>query len=88
MIITGLGLAPIGFTAGGLPACDTPIVKKLAGPAPSKGKFGLAYEHYKSLGDEETGIAMSVALEHWCNLKAIETLLATYINPLQVAAEN
>jgi len=37
MTISGLGLTPISFTAGGMPQSDTPVIKKLAGDNPSKG---------------------------------------------------
>jgi DNA polymerase-1 len=56
MIITGMGLEPISFTASGMPQADTPVIKKLAGKSPSQGKYGLAYEHFKKLGQEEEGI--------------------------------
>jgi len=58
------------------------VIKKLAGKSPSQGKFGLAYEHFKKLGQEDEGIQLSLALENWFNFKSIETLLTTYINPL------
>ena len=48
MEIKGFGLTPVSFTAGGMPQCDTPVIKKLAGKQPSKGEFGLAYDHFKS----------------------------------------
>ena len=50
MTIKGFGIKPISFTASGMPQADTPVIKKLAGDAPSKGKYGLAYEHFKALG--------------------------------------
>ena len=65
-----------------MPQCDTPVIKKLAGDAPSKGKYGLAYEHFKAIDQEYIGIEMSLALENWINFKGIETLLQTYIQPL------
>lgn len=52
MTIKGLGLPPVSFTTGGLPQADTPVIKKLAGNNPAKGKYGEAYEHYKKLGEE------------------------------------
>ena len=52
MDIAGFGLKPISFTASGMPQCDTPVIKKLAGDAPSKGKYGLAYEHFKAIDQE------------------------------------
>ena len=87
MKITGMGVKPIDFTASGMPACDTPVIKQLAGPAPSKGKFGLAYEHFKALGEEQKGIEMCLALEQWYSFKSIETLLQTYITPLKTTPD-
>lgn len=75
MIVRGMGIKIIDFTASGLPACDTPVIKQLAGSAPSKGKYGLAYDHFKALGQEQVGIEMCLALENWYNFKSIETLL-------------
>lgn len=83
MIVRGMGIKIVDSTTSGLPACDTPVIKQLAGTAPSKGKFGLAYDHFKALGQEQLGIDMCLALENWCNFKSIETLLGTYISPLQ-----
>ena len=83
MIITGLGLTPVNFTAGGMAQVDAIVVRKLAGKDPSKGIYGLAYEHFKELGQESLGIEMSHALDSWLNFKGIEKLLTTYINPLQ-----
>jgi len=83
MIITGMGMEPLSFTASGMPQADTPAIKKLAGKSPSQGKYGLAYEHFKKQGREDEGIEISLALENWVNFKSIETLLTTYINPLQ-----
>jgi DNA polymerase-1 len=56
MIIKGMGLEPLSFTSSGMPQADTPVIKKLAGKSPSQGKYGLAYEHFKKLGQEEQGI--------------------------------
>lgn len=37
----------------------------------------------KERGEEDLGIKMSVALDHWLKFKHIEKLLSTYIKPLQ-----
>lgn len=83
MIITGMGLAPLSFTAGGMAQVDAIVVRKLAGKDPSKGQYGLAYEHFLEKGQPEFGIEMCIALDHWLAFKGIEKLLSTYINPLQ-----
>ena len=46
MTISGLGLTPVNFTAGGMAQGDAIVVRKLAGKDPSKGIYGLAYEHF------------------------------------------
>ena len=88
MVIKGLGLKCLEMTATGLPQADSPAIKTLAGKAPSKGQYGQAYDHFKALGQEQQGIEMSLALEHWLNYKGIETLLTTYIWPLQEAPDS
>ena len=75
MKISGFGIPPIGYTASGMPACDSPIIKKLAGPDPENGKFGLAMDHFISIGQEEFGKELSIALGNWLKFKSIETLL-------------
>lgn len=82
MTISGLGLTPTDFTAGGMAQVDAIVIKKLAGNDPSKGQFGSAYDHFKERGMEEFGKEMSLALGHWLKFKGIEKLLSTYINPL------
>ena len=37
MIIRGMGLEPISFTASGIAQADAPVIRKLAGNDPSKG---------------------------------------------------
>jgi hypothetical protein len=50
MIIKGRGIKIVDLTASGMPACDSPVVRQLAGRAPTKGQYGLAYDHFKALG--------------------------------------
>lgn len=79
----GLGLPVVDKTDGGLPQADVHVIKKLAGSNPAKEKYGIAYDHFVALGDEEEGIRISKALHAWIKFKSIETLLQTYILPLQ-----
>jgi hypothetical protein len=81
MKVTGFGIYPLAYTASNLPACDTPVIKKLAGN-PDKGEYGLAYDHFKELDREEEGIETCKALDNWVKFKQIETLLSTFICPL------
>lgn len=87
MKIKGLGLPPLDFTPSGMPAADTPVIKILCGN-PEKGQYGKAYEHFKSLGKEEFGKECCEALNNWLKFKSIETLLVTYIMPLQEAPDS
>lgn len=61
------------------------MIKALAGSDPQNGKYGLAYEQMKKRNpsQEEEGIKLSIALDHWMKFKHIEKLLSTYIKPLQ-----
>jgi hypothetical protein len=58
------------------------VIRALAGKNPQKGNYGLAYEQFLERGDEEQGIRISIALDHWLQYKHIEKLLFTYIKPL------
>ena len=82
MEVKGLGLPFVDKTDGGLPQADVHVIKKLAGDNPTKGKYGIAYDHFLALGDEEQGKRISHALHAWIKFKQIETLLVTYILPL------
>ncbi len=81
MKIKGFGIPPVDYTASGMPSADAPAIKILAGN-PDAGKYGLAYDHFKSLGKEQEGIDACIALSNWLKFKQIETLLVTYIVPL------
>ena len=63
------------------------MIKKLAGKNPEKGEYGLAYDHFKALDNEAEGKKCSQALHSWLEFKSIETLLSTYILPLQNAVD-
>ena len=83
MSITGFGIPPLKYTPSGLPSADTDTIKKIAGD-PRNGKFGLAYDYFTNkLDEEEKGKELCFALDNWVRFKGIETLLATFIIPLQ-----
>ncbi len=82
MKIVGMGMPPISFTASGLPQADGPVIRALAGN-PEAGKYGKAYDFFKKKGMEEEGKECCEALNNWLKIKQIETLLTTYIMPLQ-----
>lgn len=62
------------------------MIKKLAGK-PQKGEYGEAYKFFKEKGMEEEGKRCCEALYKWTQFKGIETLLNTYIIPLQRAPD-
>ena len=62
MTITGLGIPPVKVTPNGLPSVDVDSLHQLAG-SPKEGKYGLAFEHFKSTGNEEFGKSLCEALE-------------------------
>jgi len=86
MKIKGLGIPIVDYTVSGMPAADSPVIKILAGN-PDKGQYGKAYDHFKSIGKEEEGKEICKALNSWLKFKQIETLLQTYIIPLQRAPD-
>ena len=51
MKIKGFGIPPVDYTASGMPSADGPAIKLLAGN-PDAGKYGLAYDYFKSFGKE------------------------------------
>eukprot|EP00347_Sterkiella_histriomuscorum_P005807 403355195 len=86
MKITGLGIPALDYTQSSLPSADTPVIKRLAG-RPDKGEFGEAYNFFLRQDKEEEGKECCWALWNWIQYKGIETLLNTYILPLQKAPD-
>ena len=82
MIIEGLGVTAPVFTASGLPSVDVHALKILAG-SPSEGNYGKAYDHFKKLDKEEFGKKLCHALEKLVEHRQNETLVQTYLKPLQ-----
>ena len=85
MTIKGLGLPVIDYTAAGLPSVDITVLKKLVGDQEKK-QEGLLYKFYKDKKEEEKGLAAQKAFESLMEHRSIETLLQTYILPLQDSA--
>ncbi|KAI9906221.1 hypothetical protein PsorP6_004573 [Peronosclerospora sorghi] len=84
--IRGLGIPPIQFTASGLPAASAEVLKELAGhPDADPPKYGRAYDHFK---DKEEGAAACVALKALFDISSINTMLNSFILPLQQLADN
>jgi DNA polymerase-1 len=82
LTVTGLGLEPVGRTVTGMPSVDAKALKMLAGD-PKNGKYGKAYEHFVNLGEEEKGKECCYALNSLVQYKSIETLINSFILPLQ-----
>ena len=80
--ITGLGLPCSNFTISGMPSVDAKSLNALSGD-PASSKFGVAYDYFLSKGQEALGKACCYALNSLVKYKAIETLINTYILPLQ-----
>lgn len=82
LTIKGLGLPCVQFTVSGMPSVDAKALKTLAGE-PSQGQYGTAFDYFKAQGQEAQGKACCYALDTIVKYKAIETLINTYILPLQ-----
>jgi DNA polymerase-1 len=82
MLIKGLGINPIEYTETGLPSADTNILKILAGDVKKK-NYGEAYKSLKAKGQEELGIAVCEGLGALLDYRSTETLIGTFIIPLQ-----
>lgn len=86
MKITGLGFTPLGYTLGGLPAIDQNIVKKMLIKEPN-GK-SLAYnQHFDKFKNEKRAQDFEEGLFSYEKFKNIETLLKTFIIPLQTSSD-
>ena len=87
MIIKGLGIQPLGFTKSGIPAIDQHIVKKML----EKEKNGQTYAYnqfMENFNDDLKAQGFERALQDYERYKSIETLLQTFIIPLQESADN
>jgi DNA polymerase-1 len=86
MYIKGLGLKPLGFTEGGLPAVDQHIVKDML----KKEDNGKTYAYnifFEKFQDENKSKEFEDALSSYEKFKTIETLLKTFLIPLQEFAD-
>ena len=83
MAVTGLGIPPVKITPNGLPSVDEESLHQLAG-SPKNGKYGKAYDYFHNIGQTEFGKELCEALETLIEHRNTETLLQTFIQPLQV----
>uniref|UniRef100_A0A7S4EZM0 DNA-directed DNA polymerase family A palm domain-containing protein n=1 Tax=Chrysotila carterae TaxID=13221 RepID=A0A7S4EZM0_CHRCT len=79
--LKSIGLKHTKVTPKGLPATDAASLRELAGfPNDSPPRFGAAYEAFHG---GEAGERACRALDSLCAANAIETMLSTFIMPLQ-----
>lgn len=86
MIIKGLGLTPLNFTEGGIPAVDQHTMKQMLAKE-SNGKSYVYNQYMAKYNDETKATQLEKAFAHYENFKSIETLLKTFIVPLQQCAD-
>jgi DNA polymerase-1 len=87
MTIKGLGLKPISFTEGGLPQIDNQTVKKML-VKEENGKSYAFNQYMDRFQNEAQAKQLEEALKSYEKFKHIETLLKTFILPLQQAADD
>jgi len=75
-----IGLKVKQYTAKGWPAVTMGVLRSLAGGNPREGDFGDAYAAF---GCGESGEKACLALDALCQMSSIETMLSTFIGPLQ-----
>ncbi len=84
MTIKGLGMPIIDVTASGLPSVDIAVLKKMVGDSEKKQEghlFKFFYEKAQINKGEDARKAVGSLIEH----RTIETLIQTFIIPLQVS---
>lgn len=84
--IKGFGIEPLGFTEGGVPAVDQFIMKAML----KKEENGMTYAYNQMLSktnSAEKSLKFQEAIEYYEKYKSIETLLKTYILPLQESCD-
>lgn len=85
--ITGLGLKPIGFTEGGVPAVDQHIMKAMLVKEPN-GKTYAYNQMFEKTKSENKAEHFEKAIVSYEKFKTIETLLKTFIMPLQECTDS
>jgi DNA polymerase-1 len=86
MPIKGLGLKPLDFTEKGIPSVDQHVIKEMV----KKEKDGQSYAYkafLEKVNDTKLAKSFEEALTSYENYKTIETLLGTFIIPLQEKAD-
>ncbi|PRP82180.1 hypothetical protein PROFUN_10451 [Planoprotostelium fungivorum] len=84
-VIRGIGMPAIEETELGLPAVSSKVLRELAGKNPEEGKYGTAYGFF---GKGEAGREACLAINYLLEASATQTLLSTFIVPLQTLTDN
>lgn len=86
MVISGLGIPPIKYTASGLPTVGAEVLRELAGyPLNDPPQYGKAFKHF---GGQSEGAQACIALDALCGISSTNTMLNTFILPLQELADS
>jgi DNA polymerase-1 len=86
MTIKGFGIEPLGFTESGIPSCDQHIIKDLL----KKEENGETYIYNQLMqkhNNQKLARGFEESLSSYELYRTIETLLNTFILPLQQAAD-
>eukprot|EP00919_Chromeraceae_sp_WS-2016_P047946 GHVR01113558.1.p1 GENE.GHVR01113558.1~~GHVR01113558.1.p1 ORF type:complete len:120 (-),score=21.00 GHVR01113558.1:1819-2178(-) len=86
MKIKGLGIPAIKLTPLGLPSVDEKVLEELAG-RPAEGKFGIAYNHFNSIGKGDFGKKLCFGISKLIEFRNIETIVKSFISPLRSFAD-
>jgi hypothetical protein len=90
LTIRSLGMKPTKFTAGGLPCVTMDVLRELAGKPSLDGRgldetsLGTANDFF---GKGAAGLAACRAMDALCRMGSIDTMLASFIEPLQFLAD-
>ena len=83
----GLELTPVAYTSSHWPSTSAAVLRELAG-SPKDESYGLAFNHFKALErDAEAGRQACVAIDALCSAGAVDTLLSSFILPLQTQGD-
>lgn len=86
LILPGLGLTPVEYTASGWPAASASVLRQVCGdPAANPPRYGTAFAHF---GGGDQGREACEAIRALFDVGAIETMLESFIIPLQHMADS
>lgn len=74
-------MKPVSKTAKGTPQASQEVLRKLSGkPRASKPSYGVAHGFF---GKGDDGVKACEAIDSLCHSSLVDTLLGTFIRPLQ-----